>query len=98
MEINHITKRNNVLFFFLLLINVLTLIFWIVSWNVDVYKSKVGGIFFEMVWLPAILCIVAIPIVAFIFWCGDKFKISSKFFYLFVWSIISVSILYVSSP
>ncbi|MES2748451.1 MAG: hypothetical protein V4648_08725 [Bacteroidota bacterium] len=83
------TKKNN-LFKIMVVIAAITLLFWYVGLHINVYQNKFLGAFFELIWLPTIVCSFGIPIAAFFFWIKDGFKITSKFLYLFVVQLIAI--------
>jgi hypothetical protein len=77
----------------ILVINVLFLAVWMVAYNLNVYKVALVGAIYELIWLPLIICLFTLPIVSFIYWKKDGFKIKSKFLYLIVLSVLSITLL-----
>ena len=97
MEVRLANKKSINTFRLLLFFNCLTLLFWLFSQTINVYKSKVVGAIFEILWLPAILSLFSLPLFSFYFWHKDKFKISSKYLYLLIWTLMSILILFILS-
>ena len=97
MEFQSAKNGNKIAFNFILIVSGLTWSFWIVGRTINVYQSKVVGAMYELLWLPAILGFFSLPILSFYFWRKEKFKIASKFFYLFMWTLLSILILYLLS-
>ena len=77
----------------ILVINVLFLAVWMVAQNINIYKVVLVGAIYEMIWLPLIICLFSLPIVSFIFWKKDSFNIKSKFLYLIVLAVLSITLL-----
>lgn len=92
MDVN-ISKNRNA-FRIVLSISCLSWTFWIVGQTIDVYRYKIVGAIFEILWLPLILCVIAIPGLSFYFWSKEKFKINSKFLYLLIGSLVAIVLLY----
>ena len=97
MEAELANNRSINAFRFILFFSCLTLLFWLFSQTINVYKSKVVGAIFEILWLPAILSLFSLPVFSFYFWRKDKFKITSKFSYLLIWTLMSILILFILS-
>ena len=97
MEVGLANNTSINTFRLLLFFNCLTLLFWLFSQTINVYKSKVVGAIFEILWLPAILSSFLLPVLSFYFWRKDKFKITSKFLYLLIWTLMSILILFILS-
>jgi hypothetical protein len=89
--------KNRNAFRIILLVSCFSLSFWIVGQKINVYRYKAVGAIFEILWLPVIFCIIAIPVFSFYFWRQEKFKMTSKFLYLFSWSLLSIFLLYLLS-
>lgn len=95
MEVNQTENQSNSLFKILLLINLIAVTFWIVGQNINVYRYAIVGVIFEFLWLPMIAAIILLPFASFKYWYKDKFKVTSKFFYLFLFCILSIVTLYI---
>ena len=93
MAVNTLSNGNSKTGTIILVINVLFLAVWIVAYNINVYKVVLIGAIYEMIWLPLIICLFALPIVSFIFWRKDSFKIKSKFLYLIILAVLSITLL-----
>lgn len=62
-------------------VSLLTMIFLIVTNDINVYDNKFIGIIAEMIWLPLILLIFVLPILTFVLVSSRKFK-NSKILFL----------------
>ena len=93
MTANTLSNGNSKTGTIILIINVLFLAVWMVAYNSNVYKVALVGAIYEMIWLPLIICLFALPIVSFIFWRKDSFKIKSKFLYLIILAVLSITLL-----
>ena len=71
MKINQSKNDEANWFAILLLVNFLTVTFWIVSQNVDVYRFAIVGAIFELFWLPIIASLLLMPFVSIFFWYKD---------------------------
>lgn len=71
-------------------VSLLTMIFWILINQINVYDNKFIGIIAEMIWLPLIALIFVLPIMTFVLVSSRKFK-NSKIIFLSL--AIQVSIL-----
>ncbi len=65
----------------LLLSNFITLAFWTITYFTNVYYWAVGGTIFEILWLPMLIAVFALPVIAFISWMKEKFSLRSLFLY-----------------
>ena len=93
MADNTLSNGNSKTGTIILLINVLFLAVWMVAFNINIYKVAFVGAIYEMIWLPLIICLFALPIVSFFYWKKDSFKIKSKFLYLIVLAVLSITLL-----
>ena len=93
MADNTLSNGNSKTGTIILLINVLFLAVWMVAYNINIYKVAFVGAIYEMIWLPLIICLFALPVVSFIYWKKDSFKIKSKFLYLIVLAVLSITLL-----
>ncbi len=94
METNNTENQKITFFKILLLTSIITFLIWVVGQNSDVYRYALVGVIFEILWLPMLAIILVIPLVSFYNWYKDKFKTTSRFLYLLLWSIFSVGIIY----
>ena len=93
MADNRLSNGNSKTGYIILVINVLFLAVWMVAYNINVYKVTFVGAIYEMIWLPLIICLFSLPIVSFIYWKKDRFKTKSKFLYLIVLAVLSITLL-----
>lgn len=93
MELDN--ARNTNLLKFLFVLNLLTVTFWFVVQNIDIYHYAIVGAIFEILWLSMIIIIFLLPLLSLYFWFKDKFKINSKFLYLLLFSLSSIGTLYI---
>ena len=75
-------------FNFLLLMTMIVLIFWAYGHFFNVYAFTITGAIFELLWFPIVLTTFFMPLVTLFFWCRYHFKINSKWFYLFLFSVL----------
>ena len=93
MADNTLSNGNSKTGTIILVINVLFLTVWIIAYNINVYKVTLVGAIYEMIWLPLIICLFALPVASFIFWRKDSYNIKSKFLYLIVLAVLSITLL-----
>ena len=93
MADNTLSNGNSKTGTIILLINVLFLAVWMVAYNINIYKVAFVGAIYEMIWLPLIICLFALPVVSFTYWKKDSFKIKSKFLYLIILAVLSITLL-----
>jgi hypothetical protein len=67
-----------------LVLSVMTSIFWCLGQLVDVYYFAVTGAIFEIMWLPMIALIFALPILSLVFLAKEKFSLKSLHLYSFL--------------
>jgi hypothetical protein len=61
----------------MLLFSILVFIFWCVSISINIYHFVFVGVIFEILWMPMIVFIVILPIIALLFWRNEKFNVRS---------------------
>lgn len=71
-----------------LLSALLLVLFWTVSQFLNVYAYKITGAIFELLWLPALLSLVVLPVLAFVFWRKDHYSLRSLNFYALILSLL----------
>lgn len=76
MQINNF-KTSRLLFF----ASLLTATFWVVGSLVNVYKVKLVGVIFEMLWLPMLAGLFVLPVLSFIMFFKEKYNFRSLSFY-----------------
>lgn len=52
-------------------------IYFFIIKSINVYSSALGGIIYEILWLPSLIVLFILPVVSFIFWVREKFKLKS---------------------
>ena len=62
-------------------LSVLVAAYWYLGKLVDVHQSKIMGVVFEVLWLPMIILLFALPIVCIGFLVKDKFNLRSLYLY-----------------
>ena len=67
-----------------LLLSILTSIFWCLAQLVDVYYFSVVGAIFEILWLPMIGLLVFLPIFSLIYLVKEKINLKSLYLYSFL--------------
>lgn len=66
--------------------------FWFLVYVVDVYHFALAGVIFELLWLPMIALIFALPVISLVLWAKEKFNIKSR--YLHSLGVIALVVLY----
>ena len=84
------TKKSKIIF----ILSIITSIYLFVGWTIDVYANKLAGAIFEILWLPAILATIVLPLLSLIFLVKAKFNFRSLYLYAII--IIVVTILAIS--
>lgn len=65
----------------ILILSLAIAIYWIIGTTVNVYHFAITGAIYEILWLPAMVMIFALPITALIFWIKEKFSLKSLHIY-----------------
>ncbi len=73
-----------------LLASIAIAFFWIAANTIDVYHFAAVGAIFEILWLPAVVITIALPVFAFVLLAKEKFNIQS--FYLYAILIIATAV------
>ena len=61
-------------------LSIFTALFWFITSNIiDVYKYALVGVICEILWLPCLLALIALPIYAIYFWAKEKFRLKSLY-------------------
>ncbi len=55
--------------------------YWLIGNLLNIYNSKLAGIVFEILWLPMLLLLFAIPAIALFYWIKSRFKFTSLYFF-----------------
>jgi len=63
----------------ILLLSVVTGIFWYIGTTVNVYSNVLLGGIFEFFWLFMIAAVFVLPVVSIIFWAKEKFRFRSLY-------------------
>lgn len=91
-------KRNHSsLGFAVLLLTCFTLAFWVTAYYTNVYRWAVGGAIFELLWLPMLMAVLALPVVSFLHWRKEKFRVPSLFLYALLVCVAMAVWLYLHS-
>ncbi len=72
-----------------------TALFWFTAQLVDVYHFAVTGAIFELLWLPMIMAIFVMPVVALVYWIVDKFRLKSLYFYSLLLLLATALFIYI---
>ena len=76
-HVSHNKKQSRIVF----LLSVLVAVYWWLGKIVDVYQNKFAGALFEILWLPMIILLFALPLVSIGFFVKDKFNLRSLYLY-----------------
>jgi len=74
----------------ILIFTIANALFWGLGKSINVYSLPVVGAIFEILWLPALIGLFILPILAIIFWFKDKFIFKSLNIYSIVIAVITV--------
>ena len=56
-------------------------LFWILVGLIDVYHFAIVGVFYEILWLPNLIMLFALPLISLYFLSKEKKKLHSLYFY-----------------
>jgi hypothetical protein len=68
----------------ILYVSILVSFFWICSRFINVYRFALVGAIFEILWLPMILMLFFLPVIACYFLFKEKFSFHSTYLYAFL--------------
>lgn len=71
--------------------------FWFLEQIIDVYQVAVIGAIYEILWLPMLISIFALPVISFIYWRKNKFSIRSLYLYSLLISIATLVLLLITA-
>ena len=74
-----------------LFLSLVTAVFILICKTTNVYKFALGGAVYEILWLPAIICLFTIPLISL--WLLLKQKFSFKSYYLYSAVICVIALL-----
>jgi len=77
--------------FFILSIGLL--LFWLPGLVTDVYHFAFVGAVYEILWLPMLAMLIALPALSFIFWAREKFSARSFYFYSLLIVIATIGLI-----
>ncbi len=80
------SKTSKVIFIF----SIITSVYLFIGWTTDVYTNKLVGAIFEILWLPAILATIVLPVLSLIFLIKAKFNFRSLYLYAIIIVVITV--------
>jgi hypothetical protein len=82
------SKRSKIVFLLSLIVSLI----WCVGQTVNVYRYAVVGAVYEMIWLPEIFFLIALPVISVIYLFKEKFSTRSLYLYSII--IIGLAILF----
>ena len=65
-------------------------VIWVLGRTIDMYHFAVVGAIFEMLWLPIIVSIPVLTILATMYWIKDRFNFRSLNLYSLLLMIITI--------
>lgn len=68
-------------------VSIITAVYWLLGKFLNIYASKLAGIIFEILWLPMLLLLFAIPAIALFYWIKSRFKFTSLYFFSLAMSV-----------
>ena len=77
----------------LFILSLISCLYWTISQSLNVYTYSLAGALYEILWLPMVLMLVGIPVVAGYQWYKDKFKITSWSIYTMLLSLVTIIVL-----
>ena len=63
----------------LLIASLAVIVFWVSTFFINVYRFALVGVFYEILWLPMLMLLFALPVLAVVFWVKERFKIRSLY-------------------
>lgn len=63
------------------ILSIAVFLFCLLSRSFNVYRFALTGAVFELLWLPAMLLLLVLPVFVFIYWMKDKFSLRSIHLY-----------------
>ena len=94
MQNTVIDPRKNLLSKLILPLILLSTSFLLIASNTDVYEYKLTGALFEIAWLPMLLLIFGLPLVAVWFWHKQGYKLRSNYLVCLVLSAVPLVLLF----
>ena len=64
--------------------------YWIVFRFVPKYEVAIVGVIYELLWLPVLFTLFVLPLISFLLWAGEKFKVSSVHLWSLVLALLAV--------
>ncbi|RZJ25502.1 MAG: hypothetical protein EOO48_13610 [Flavobacterium sp.] len=83
-------KKRNRVFPTLFGLTLFLVAYWVIGLSTNASGSDALGGIFAILWLPAVLLSVLVPLICFILWLTEKFSLKSKYLYLMLASIAIV--------
>jgi hypothetical protein len=68
----------------ILSLSMVVALFWFFGHTLDVYRFKLVGAIFEILWLPMIILLFVLPILSVIFFIKEKYNLRSLYIYSFL--------------
>ena len=72
--------------------------YWVLGNLIDISAYPVAGAITELLWLPMLLGLFGLPVIALIYWSKVKFPVRSLYFLSLLISGISILILFIFFP
>jgi len=72
------------------LLSIALFLFWLSGRVIDIYHFAFVGAIFELLWLPMLSLLVALPVVSTIFWVKEKFSVRSFYFYSLLMFLVTL--------
>ena len=70
-------------------LSLITALYWILGNSFNIYLNAFVSAFFEILWLPMLLILFALPILSFIKWYKESFNYKSLYFYSIILSALT---------
>ncbi len=76
-EINKQPNLSKILF----ILSIEVSLFWILVGLINIYHFAIVGVFYEILWLPNLIMLFALPLISLFFLSKEKKKLHSLYFY-----------------
>jgi len=85
-------KRSAIVF----AVTMIVTLYWYLPLLINVYRFRIIGAIYEILWIFMIVGLFALPVISFIFWVKNKFDTRSLYFYSLIISLACILFLVTS--
>jgi len=90
MENNSTIFKNSGLSKILLMLSIITFVFWFLGQTTNIYRFAFVGAIFEFLWLFMLLALFILPILSVVFLVREKFSFRSFYLYILIISVTNI--------